>query len=74
MNFADGQLYCPGNGYGAGADFIGAIDIKGEVDNVDNQQYDIMSEETNRGDALVALGNALAFEDVYTGLRVYFTL
>lgn len=55
-----------------GGDAIeGNNDISGEVDG--NATYNFRSEQTNRGDAIVADGANLILRDVQIGIKVYFT-
>lgn len=71
---ADNQMATASNATEGGDMIIGDVDIKGEVDDVDNETYNVMGENTNRGDAPVVDGASLTIHDVYTGLRVYYTL
>jgi len=55
-----------------GGDVIeGNNDISGEVDG--NATYNFRSEQTNRGDAIVADGANLILRDVQIGIKIYFT-
>ena len=74
MMLADNQLATDADGKEGGDMIIGSYDIKGEVDDVSNETYNIRSEETNRGDAIIVDGASLTLYDVYSGLGVYFTL
>jgi len=54
-----------------GGDIIeGDNDIKSVVDG--DGTYNIMSEQTNRGDAIVVDGNNLILRDVQVGIKIYF--
>ena len=74
MTFADNQLATGASTTEGGDMIVGDVDVKGEVDDVDNETYNVRSEQTNRTDALVVDGDALTLHDVYTGFRVYYTL
>ncbi len=74
ITMADNQLATDASLTDPGDVIIGDTDIKSEVDSVDNVTYNIRSEQTNRADALVVDGASLTLYDVYTGLRVYYTL
>ncbi len=70
ITFDQNSLYCVASAKEAGPTIIGSADIKGAVDN--NATYNIMSNQTNRGDAVAALGNNLELYDVQVGLRIWF--
>ena len=74
MTFADNQLATGASVTEGGDMIVGDVDVKGEVDDVDNETYNVRSEQTNRLDALVVDGDALTLYDVYTGFRVYYTV
>ncbi|MBA7593175.1 hypothetical protein ES703_00092 [subsurface metagenome] len=74
MTFADNQLATGASTTEGGDMIVGDVDVKGEVDDVDNETYNVRSEQTERTDALVVDGDALTLHDVYTGFRVYYTL
>lgn len=65
------SLFCAAGAKEAGPVIIGWPNISNKVDS--NDIYQIMSEQTNRSDALVALGNGLELYDVQVGLRVFFS-
>jgi len=65
------SLFCAASAKEAGPVIIGWPDIRNEVD--DNDIYHIMSDQTQRSDALVALGNGLELYDVQIGLRIFFS-
>lgn len=71
---ADNQMATGASATEGGDMLIGDINIAAEVDDVDNETYNVMGEQTNRGDAPHVDGASLTLHDVYTGLRVYFTL
>jgi len=74
ITFADNSLATDADATEGGTMIIGSHDIDSEVDDVDNETYNIRSEQTNRADALVVDGDALTLHDVFTGLRVYYTV
>lgn len=74
ITFADNQLATGASATEGGDVIIGSADIKSEVDDVDDATYVVVSEQTNRTDAMVVDGASLTLYDVYTGLRVYYTL
>lgn len=74
ITFADDQLSHAANVAEGGDAIIGDADLSDEVDDVSAATYNIRSEETNRSDALVVDGDGITLHDVYTGLRVYYTL
>ncbi len=71
LTFAQTSLYCVASSKEAGPTIIGDTDIKSEVDG--NATYNVSSEETTRGDALVAFGAELELYDVQVGVRVFFS-
>ncbi len=74
LTLANGQLATALNAIGSGDILIGDVDVKSEVDDVDNQQYDIRSEETTRSDSIVVTAASLTLVDVYSGFMVFYTL
>ena len=74
MTFADNQLDTGADATEGGDMIVGDVDVKGELDDVDNETYNVRSEQTERTDALVVDGDALTLYDVYTGFRVYYTV
>ena len=72
ITMANGALSTAGNATEGGTMIIGDVDVKGEVDDVDNETYNIRSEQTNRGDAIAVTAASLTLYDIYTGLRVYY--
>lgn len=71
ITFDNQSLYCVASSKEAGPVTIGDTDIKTEVDG--NATYNVRSEETNRSDAILALGNNLELYDVQVGLRVFYS-
>ena len=57
---------------GSGDVIEGTTNLISEVDDVDDVTYNIRSEETNRGDAIVAHGESLFLKNVHTFLKVYY--
>lgn len=74
ITLADNQMMNDGNAVEGGDMLIGDADISGEVDDVDNETYNIRGENTNRGDAPVVDAASLYLYDVYTGIRVFYIL
>lgn len=72
ITFADNSLATDADAVEGGTIIIGDADISGEVDDVDGVTYNIRSEETNRGDAVVVDAASLTLYDIFTGLRVYY--
>ncbi len=70
ITFDQNSLYCAASTKEAGPTIIGSADIESAVDN--NATYNVMSNQTNRGDAVAALGNNLELYDVQVGLRIWF--
>lgn len=71
---ADNQMATDGSATEGGDMIIGDTDIKSEVDDVDNETYNVRGDQTNRADAPVVDGASLTLHDVYTGLKVYYTV
>lgn len=71
ITFANQSLYCVASAKETGPVIIGDADIKSIVDG--NATYNVSSEETNNGDAIVAAGANLDLYDVQVGLRVYYS-
>ena len=69
-----GQLPAPATIQVPGMEVLGSIDVQSEVDTIISTTYNVMSEETNRTNALTATGASLELLDVYVGLRVYYHL
>ena len=55
----------------SGPNLFGSSDVKSEVDG--NATYNVRSEQTNRADAIKALGNNLELYDIQVGIRVFFS-
>jgi len=70
----DNQMATGADATEGGDMIIGSLDVKAEVDDVDNETYNISGEQTTHADAPVVDGASLTLHDVYTGLRVYFSL
>ncbi len=71
ITFAQNSLYCAASTKEAGPTIIGAADIKSAVDG--NATYNVMSNQTQRADAIIALGNSLELYDVQVGLRIFYS-
>lgn len=71
---ADNQMATGASATEGGDMIVGDIDVKAEVDDVDNETYNVMGEQTTHADAPIVDGASLTLHDVYTGLRVLFTL
>ncbi len=64
-------LYCKASAKENGPVIIGSADLSAMVNA--NGTYNIMSNQTTRGDGLVALGASLELYDVQVGLRVFYS-
>lgn len=71
ITFANQSLYCVASSKEAGPVLVGDTDIKSEVDG--DATYNVRSDETNRSDAIVSLGDDLELYDVQVGLRVFYS-
>lgn len=71
ITFDNQSLYCDASTKESGLPIVGDTDIKSEVDG--NATYNVRSEQTNRSDAIVALGNNLEIYDVQVGVRVFYS-
>lgn len=71
ITFDQNSLYTIASTKEPGAVIVGTADLKSEVDG--NATYNVASEETNRSDAIVALGANLELYDVQVGLRVFYS-
>ncbi len=74
LTLADNQLAIGADATEGGDMIIGDTDIKSEVDDVDNETYNFRSEQVNAGEGIIVDGASLTLHDVYTIMRVYFTL
>ncbi len=74
ITFADNQLATGGSATEGGDMIVGDADISSEVDDADTETYNVASRQTGRTDAPIVDGASLTLHDVYTGMRVYFTL
>jgi hypothetical protein len=71
MTFAVNSLYCVADTKETGPVVVGDTDIKSVV--TGDGTYNVRSEETNRGEGLVAAGASLEVYDVQVGVRVFFS-
>ncbi len=71
---ADNQMATGADATEGGDMIVGDIDVKAEVDDVENTTYNVMGEQTTHADAPIVDGASLTLHDLYSGLRVYFTL
>lgn len=71
ITFALNSLYTIGTYKEAGPVIIGSSDIKAVV--TGDGTYNVMSNQTSWGDALVSLGNSLELYDIQTGLRIFYS-
>lgn len=71
ITFAQNSLYCAANMKEPGPVIIGASDLSSVVNA--NGTYNIMSNQTDRGDAVVAAGADLELYDVQVGLRIFYS-
>ena len=70
ITFDQNSLYCAASTKEAGPTIIGAVDIKSVADG--NATYNVMSNQTQRADTVVALGNNLELYDIQVGLRIFY--
>lgn len=71
ITFPINGLYCKAEAKEDGPVFIGADDLSALVNA--NTTYNVRSDQTSRGDALVAHAAALELYDVQVGLRVFYS-
>lgn len=75
ITMADNELATALSATEGGTIIIGSADIKAEVDDTNGVTYNIESNETNfAGQGIVVDGASLTLFDIYTGLRVYFSV
>ena len=53
---------------------IGDVDVSSKVTSASSLTVNIMSNQTNRSDAITVTGASITLYDVATGLRVFYTL
>ena len=70
LTFVQNSLQCDASAYRGGTVLFGAIDVKAKV--TADGTYNLRSEETERGDAVVATGDTLELLDVSAVIRVWF--
>ncbi len=71
ITFANNSLYVKASSKEPGPVIIGAADLSALV--TGNATYNVRSDQTTRGDALVALANSLELYDIQVGLRVFYS-
>ncbi len=71
ITFALNSLYVKAGAKEAGPVIIGSADLSALV--TGNATYNVRSDQTTRGDAIVAQGNNLELYDVQVGLRVFYS-
>ncbi len=71
ITFAINSLYVKAGAKEAGPVIIGSADLSALV--TGNATYNVRSDQTTRGDAIVAQGNNLELYDVQVGLRVFYS-
>ncbi len=71
ITFAQNSLYCKASQKEPGPVIIGAANLSSVVNA--NATYNIMSNQTVRGDGIVAKGNNLELYDIQVGLRVFYS-
>jgi hypothetical protein len=71
ITFANQSFYCRASSKEPGPVIVGATDIKSNVDG--NATYNVMSNQTQRGDAILALANNLELYDIQVGIRVFYS-
>lgn len=74
LTVADNQLATALNAKEGGDMIIGDNDLSGEVDDVDNETYNVRSENINAGEGITVDTASLVLRDCYAGFRVYYTL
>ena len=71
ITFAQNSLYTVASSKESGPVIIGVANLSAVVNA--NGTYNVRSDQTNRADAIVALGANLVLYDVQTGIRVYYS-
>lgn len=71
ITFVQNSLYTIASTKEPGVVLIGTAELSSVVDG--DATYNIRSEETNRGDAIVAAGADLELYDIQVGLRVFYS-
>jgi len=71
ITVASNALYCKSSAKENGPVIIGSADLSALVNA--NGTYNVRSDQTTRGDAIVAQGNNLELYDVQVGLRVFYS-
>ena len=71
ITFANQSLYCADSSKESGLPIVGDADIQSVVDG--NDTYNVRSEETTHGEAIVSLGDDLEIYDIQVGLRVFYS-
>jgi hypothetical protein len=71
ITFAQNSLYCVADSKESGPVLIGDTDLSSVVDG--DATYNVMSNETERGDAIVVAGADLELYDIQVGLRVFYS-
>lgn len=70
ITFANQSLYTVASTKEPGPVIVGDTDLSSVVDG--NATYNVQSDQTNRSDAIVALGADLELYDIQVGLRVFY--
>ncbi len=73
ITFASGQLSTGASSTEGGDAIVGDANLSSKITS-DNVTVNVQSNQTNRTDALVVTAASLTLYDIFTGLRVYFTL
>ena len=71
ITFAQNSLYCKASMKEPGPVMIGSANLSSMVNA--NATYNVMSNQTARGDGIVAKGNNLELYDVQVGVRVFYS-
>ncbi len=71
ITFANASLYVKASAKEAGPVIIGAANLSATV--TGNGTYNVRSDQTTWGEALVALANSLELYDIQVGLRVFYS-
>ena len=73
MTMKNGSWYVTGSATEGGDVLISTVDIKSVVTGA-AATYNVRSEQTNRTDAIVVLGDGMTLYDIETGFRMFYTL
>jgi len=75
ITFALNQLLTATSATEGGDMIVGDVDVKAEVDDVDNQAYNVATHNGDaRNDGLVVTAASLTLYDIYVGFRCFYTV